>query len=506
MKKLHEIERLTVTDRRRLLKILGAMAAAPAINVAATELLMGKAYAQSLSAPTYFIEVNLRDQWDHGHVFVAPKLAQTANLKRGAYGRRAAIFAPTTEIKNVAGTRVYLTNDSLALEPHVDTIAMVDTCELSSGDIHGHEAANPTRSPGRTKQSNKPGYTSMFMNERGSNHPQGCEAYYSATPTPAALHNYYAKKKDPASKVGIAFKGVGRSLHTVYHFGAGLPNGELDRMLNREQLFDHFPSTTEDLNVLPTANDADVLTRLLKRIDPAFLQKRQIAATQHDANVDEAKRLLYSGETRVVSVPLTDEEEAYWSPGVPNQVTQSSKAQIWEQFAWAYKLVKHDLTRTVALEFDYVDVHDQRQESQVRVQAQQIALPLARLITKLKQDGIYDRTLIAIYTTDGSRSPAANSSGSEGKNTVIFAGGMIKGGYYGDIGIAGDDGDGHRYSYFMPDLTTGVAVADGKTDNTGRIPGASLWRTAAKALKIPDGELQFPDVKDAKPLDFMLRT
>ncbi|MBC7794503.1 MAG: DUF1501 domain-containing protein [Clostridia bacterium] len=514
MKKIHELERMSPVNRRRLLKLMGAALAAPmvpsAIRYAANELLMGKAYAQSVTAaPTYFIEIDLRDQWDHGHVFVAPSLARADNLKRGAAGRQAAIFAPQSEMKRIDGTDIYLTDDSKVLEQHVDTIAMIDCCELSAGDIHGHESANPLRSPGRTKEINRPGYLPMFNNERGANHPAGCEAYYGATPTPAGLHSHYSKVVDPETKVGIAFKGISRSAHTVYHYGAGLPNGEVDRIRSREELFSHFPSSIEDLNVLPRPEDAVAFTNILRRIDPGFLAKRNVVTTggtQHNANLNEAERLLFSGDTRVVSIPLTDEERAYWSEGVPDQMSADApKAEIWEQVAWAFKLVSNDLVRTVALEFDYVDTHDQRPENQVRVQAKQIALPLARLITKLKEAGLYDRTVIAVYTVDGSRSPAANSSGDEGKNTVILAGGMIRGGYFGDISVAGDDGDGHIYRYHMPDLSSGQAVTEGRTDNSGRVSGAAVWRTVTKALGIPDSYAQFSDVNDAKPLPFMLR-
>jgi hypothetical protein len=42
---------------------------------------------------------------------------------------------------------VYLTPDSMALDPHLDSIAMVDTCELTPGSVHYHQAANRCRSP-----------------------------------------------------------------------------------------------------------------------------------------------------------------------------------------------------------------------------------------------------------------------------------------------------------------------------------------------------------------------
>ena len=134
----------------------------------------------------------------------------------------------------------------------------------------------------------------------------------------------------------------------------------------------------------------------------------------------------------------------------------------------------------------------------------QAAKTLSRLIAKLKESGIWDRTLVAIYSTDGGRAPAAGSQGNEGKNTVVLAGGMIKGGYYGDVGIAGDDGDGHVYSYSAPDVGTGAPMA-ASTNNDGRMAGKYIWRTVAKALEIPDEECQFPDVADAGALSWLLK-
>src|SRR5262249_2627524 len=106
----------------------------------------------------------------------------------------------------------------------------------------------------------------------------------------------------------------------------------------------------------------------------------------------------------------------------------------------------------------------------------------------------------------GGRAPAANSSGNEGKNAIILAGGMIQGGYYGDTGVAGPDADGHLYNYRAPDVTTG-ALKPAVTDNSSRLPGKNVWRTVIKALEVPD-ELcdQFSDVAGAKPLSFLLRT
>ncbi|MCA9583321.1 MAG: hypothetical protein KC416_16085, partial [Myxococcales bacterium] len=224
--KLHELERLHPTQRRRFLKWLGLAVAGPMVTPDlrhdVLELAGGKAHAQGMAEkrPTYFIELNLRDQWDNGHVFVAPGLASKTDLARSASGANAALFYKTEELKHDAAKRVYLTNESKALEPHLDHIAMVDACVPSLGAIHGHESANDIRSPGRTYSST--GGLAMWNNDPVSNFPAGCEAFYGRVPTPAALHNYYQKTLDPTLRNGFAFKGISRSIHTAYHFGAGL--------------------------------------------------------------------------------------------------------------------------------------------------------------------------------------------------------------------------------------------------------------------------------------------
>ena len=86
----------------------------------------------------------------------------------------------------------------------------------------------------------------------------------------------------------------------------------------------------------------------------------------------------------------------------------------------------------------------------------------------------------------------------------MLAGGRIQGGYYGDVGVAGDDGDGHVYSYSAPVPATGAPLG-ASTDNSGRLPGAYVWRTVMKSLGLPE-ELTggFPDAQVA-PMDWMLR-
>ncbi len=511
--KLPELERLSPLQRRRFLKGLGAFFGAatldPALRFAAKDLIGGTAFAAT-PPPYYFIEINLRDQWDQGHVFVAPGLATFSGLRRGSTGRNAAVYFTQEELKKyqVNGTDVYLTGDSASLQPHLDSIAMIDTCELTTGAIHGHEAANPLRSPGRSYKE-EAGKGAMFKLDPVSNFPQGCEAYYSTTPTPASLHNHFIKQQDPAARNGIAFKGISRSVHTVYHYAAGLPGAELDRKQSISSLLAAFPNTTVDLNILAKKEYAEAFTAVLQRLDRKYLADRKLGAKvadSHGSNLAEAQKTLYVGTPKIISVPLTPEERAFWSEGVPPQFDGGSpKANIWEQVAYAFKLVSNDLVRTVALEFDFYDVHDSRPESNVRTMAKQLSLPLSRLIQKLKEANLYDRTLVAVYTVDGSRSPAADSSGGEGKNSVILAGGMVKGGYYGDVRVASNVSNGHVYSYHAPDPST-VSLMPGKTDNSGRLAAAPLYRTVMKALNLPDALCdQFPDVKGQKPIPYLLK-
>ena len=99
MKKPHQFERYSPEQRRRFLKLMGAALALPGIPAAvryACGDMLGEAQAQSAdqAPPTYFIEINYRDQVDLGEVFVAPGLATYSNLMVGEAGRKAAMFYP----------------------------------------------------------------------------------------------------------------------------------------------------------------------------------------------------------------------------------------------------------------------------------------------------------------------------------------------------------------------------------------------------------------------------
>jgi hypothetical protein len=516
---------LSSLERRRFIKSMGLVlgaAATPALRYALHETLFGTAYADAMNAqqPTFFIEINYRDQVDLGEVFVAPGLATYTNLTRGETGDQCAMFYQQSELFQKANN-IYLTPESKILEPHLDTIACIDTCELTQGDIHYHTAANRNRAPDCTK-TESPGVTPMFNIEYGRNQPQGCENYYSGMPTPASLHNYLQKQLSPDLKNGVAMKGITRDIHTVYHHGAGLPGAELDRMQTKNNLYAAFPKTSGATPTVLTPAQGEMFDKALKRIDARWYQRRHLEArlAEHSGFIDQTQVALSKASTQDFDLPLTQTEIDYWRTDVPEPDSDTGNVdgqdfhptsvefQIWEQYALASKIITSGKARTVALECEFVDIHNKRPRKQMQVHSKQLAIPLARLIDQLKLSGIYDRTLIAIYTLDGSRPPAAGYSGDRGKSTVMLAGGMIRGGYFGDIRIAGSLGDGHEYSYHMPDLTTGVPISNGVTggDLTQRVPGAVMWKTVAKAMGAPDSVVnQYATVASVSPLPFVLR-
>lgn len=494
--------------RRRFMQTIGAMLAAPTIpagiRFAMNEELFGTAHAWDASSlvPKYFIEINLRDQWDFGHVFVPPGIATYTNLMRGPDGDKCALYYMPDQITAHPGN-FYLTPDSQALAPHLDSIAVVEQNEICIGAIHGHEAVNAMRSPGRTKTQSGD-KMAMWQQEPGFEE-QGNDYFYSTTPTPSTLHNFVQKQLDPSLRNGITMKYISR-FHTVCHFAGKYPEGELTRIQSVQQLFDTFPDTVEDLNVLATPEEAQLLAQTMKRVDSHFFARHGYspdARSKHENNLGEAEGLWHTGEVKVVSMPLTEEEIAYWSADVPDQVGANIKANIWEQVAWAFKLISNDITRSVSLEFDYLDVHDTRPDNVMYTMGKQAALPLARLIESLKNAGIWEQTVIAVYSLDGGRAPNGASYGNSGKNTFILAGGNIQGGYYGDVTVQADTGSGHQYGYRTPTDDGGLQAA--VTDNSNRLSGSRSWRTLMKALEIPDDLCdEFPDVAGVSPLNFML--
>ncbi len=495
--------------RRSFLKTVAGLLCVPAVPLIARyrilDELTGTAHAEDLLAqePTYFVELNLRDQFDFMHAFVPPGIATYDGLRRGDRGNRCVLFHDASALTQHRGN-VFLTPDSQALVPHLDQIAVMELNEVCNGEIHGHEAAGPVRSPGRQKTQTA-GKAAMWTSEPGYQF-QGNDHHYSSTPTPASLHNRLQKELTPGVRNGVAMKFISRN-HHVCHFGAGDARAELDRIQTRDTLFQRFPDTVQDLNALGSAEEAALLTRAIRRVDDDFFDRyglSQAARTHHEATLDEAVGRLYSADNnKVVSLPLTPEEVEYWSTGVPDQVGSAIKAQIWEALAWTEKLLTHGLTRSVAIDWDYLDVHDTRGPEVLSTMAQQFAIPLARLIQRLKDAGIYEQTVIAVFSADGGRAPAANSYGNTGKNSLVLCGKNVRGGYYGDVGVAGPDGDGHRYDYHVPDPQTGVLRPP--VTNNDRLEGAYAWRTVMKALGTPDSTLEaYPDVAGFHALDFML--
>ncbi len=536
MKITDEIRGLSPTQRRRFLKLmglaLGGTAVPAALRFAFNDIAGGikYAHAQAAAEGTIFLEYNFRDQVDLMHVFVPPGIATYQNLKRGVNGDETSLFYTPDKIVKGSDTQ-YLTPDSLELMPHLADIAIIDTGEATIGSVHGHEGGNGMRSPGRLMDGGASGKMPMWLAD--GEHAAGSEELYTTTPTPSTIHNYYQKQNNPDLHNGFAFKGISRAKHSVYHFKASLPDGELDRIKSKTDLAQTFPAVATDASMIPNAAEADLLVRILKTADQKLFNRRYSteAGVAHMQQLAESRQILHVDNPTVVSVPLTPEETTLWSTGIPNQqctigdatatdcgadqahaVTDGYvKGQIWEQFGMATKILASGATRTAALEFDFMDLHGDgvRIESVLQTQAHQSARPLARAITAFKAAGVWDRTLIAIYTLDGSREPRANSYGDAGKGTVVLAGGMIKGGYYGDIRPMMDSGTGHKFGYIVADPTTGAPTGEAVmnwTDKSKRTPSADIWLTVMKALGIPDNVArQFPDVAQGKVLSYLLK-
>jgi hypothetical protein len=484
-------------SRRTILKGLAASAVGAMVPSRLTR-------AQGASEKTYVLELCLRDQVDFGHVMVAPGLAKATNLRRGENGRAAALFYDQSKLVQKAND-VFLTPESAGLGPHVDTVAMVELCDLTFGPVHGHEAGNPARSPGRTRTQGG-GRPPMWNGEPGQNNSEG--ATYSSTPTIVSLHNAWTRTQLPGRTNGVVIKGTQRPF-AIYHCGAGLQGSELTRFQTVTSLLEAFPSRTSgDSNTLKTAAQADAVRDSVTRLDRRSLAARAVTTAKvadHVAQVSDVRSLLHRGAPKVFSLALTAEERAYWSEGVPSKYGRTT-VDVWEQAAYAFKLISNDVVQSVALEVDIGDVHGERTAAQMKQQTGIVVGPLVKLIESLKQAELYDRTLILVSTSDGGRAPAAGSSGDEGKNGFILAGGMIRGGYYGDIRPGAPDGNGQRYVYHAPDVATGAPSSTGTEKNDGRLAPAPLWRTMAKALRIGDTFAgQFPDVSGAAPLSWLLR-
>ncbi|HUP56141.1 MAG TPA: DUF1501 domain-containing protein [Bdellovibrionota bacterium] len=509
MKKFDEFEKMNPMERRKFLRNLAFFLASPLIPLnmkfAINEMLLGTGFAEAQAAarPTFFIEINFRDQWDFAGVFVAPGIVSYPRLERGA-GEKVALFDDPNSLLR-AGNNFYCTREGRALEPHLNDIALVELCELSMGQIHGHEAANGTRSPGRSYNGG-PGRLPMFLlDPRAGNFAS--EDHYSSTPTPAVLHNYVQRQLDPSLRPGIAYKGTYRSLSAIYHFSANLQDAQLDRYQSTTSIVRAFQNVTPPNTTL--TQHSQLITSLISRFDESFVRKFRVASSAHEDHKSQIGNV-HERVGRVLppfNLALSNEERAFWSAGVPHDghPDDRDKAQIWEQAAFASKLITNRVVRTVALEFDYEDVHSGRDETVLRALGNQTALPLRRLIDSIKAAGMWDETIIAVYTTDGGRTPMSASSGDRGKNSVMLCGGRVRGGYYGDIRPK-HYGNRMEFVYHKPDESTGNPVPDGAEDNGRRISGGSIWKTVMKAAGIPsDLYNSFPDTRNEPELNFMLK-
>ncbi|MBK9039360.1 MAG: DUF1501 domain-containing protein [Bdellovibrionales bacterium] len=514
--KFPPFEHMAPNDRRNFLKALGTVLALPftpkAVQEGIAEILFGPlCYAQAFpeNQATYFVEINLRDQFDIGHAIVPPGIATHPGLKRGSLDNQVVLYDNPSSLLS-AGNRFFLTTEGRPLQPYLDNIAVIDTCELGIGVIHGHEASSALRSPGRsfTAGANR----SPMFNLDPADGDGGNQQHYSATPTPAVLHNYYQKQLNSQIKNAVAYKGVRRPDHTIYHHSANLANAQPDRYQSTATFLAAFSGLTNTTDTILSKHGTTIAS-LLKKVDENFLASLKYGES---AKINHGQQITGLGvdlknRTNVtpINIALSPEEISFWSTGITDipRASYGPKAPLWEQTAYATKLIQNNVVKTIALEYCYIDVHDDRNETILRSQATQFAFPLARMIQQLKAAGKFDQTVIAIYTTDGSRSPASESYGTNSKNSVILAGGRIRGGYYGDVKVAGDLGNGHQFSYHKPNEANGVALAAGDTAGGGRTSGASVWKTVAKALGISSSLYNsYTDVQSAPSLDFLLRT
>ena len=506
------MKNMSAIHRRDLLKRLSLLAASPliprAFSLGLAGLLGDEAMAQA-SEPKFFLEVNFRDQWDMGCAFVPPSIAKNYNNLGKDGDEGIAFFNAPTQVGNH-----FLTREGMALKDHVDTIAVTELGELVIGSIHGHEAGNGLRSPGRSYTAGAGRGDMSGADPRPNGNQGGNEVLFSSTPTPAVLYNHYTKSKDGDLKNGILLRSsIRANSHTFYHYNANLNNAQLDRFFDKKQLFNHFATAggKPQGDVLTTYRAE--LVDLVKKLDTSFLKEIQLTQSKADGHLAALALAAKKNEGRLTkeTLQLTADESKFWTSGIPGQfecagdnadqcTEREGTMNIGEMFAYIAKMFQSGSFRSAAVDFDFHDVHTARTEAVLTNQGKQFGLSLSRLIQTLKDAGIYDKTVIALYTLDGSRSPKRNSTGDGSKNAVVLVGGGIKGGYYGDVSFKGRDVYYHR-----PD-DNGNAVADGARDQNKRVPNADVYRTVTRAIGIPDDVVnQFPDAKNGKVLKYMLK-
>lgn len=495
-------------QRRQFLRWLGLATAAPWVTESTRygifDMIGGEALAQNqTNLPTYFLEVNFRDQWDFGGAFIAPWLGKNrANIStEGDAG--AAIFS---QIKAVPNTNHFITSEADEIMPHMGDVAVMELGEDVIGGVHGHEASNALRSPGRSKQT-AAGKTDMAsVDKRPGGRVGGNEVHLSSTPTPAILHNYH-QKKNGFSRNGVLLRSaIRRNVHTFYHFEANLPNAQLDRFFDKNSLFSSFAKTPATQQSLLSRHEKLIFS-LLGQVDKTYLNKLKSPEKRLEDHRLAMDNLSVPKEN--FSLQMSGEEVSRWSKDIPGQFTcpgdnvdkcaaAAGSMNLGEMFGYVAKLFINDIVRTAAVDFDFHDVHTRRNAFIMQTQGNQTAKPLARLITELKKAGIWDRTVIAMYTLDGSRSIKRNSTGRGTKNAVILAGGKIKGQYFGDIRYKSQS----EVTFHRPD-DNGNPIADGTTKGDKRVPSADVYKTVMNAAGVPDNLINtFPDAKGGKRLNY----
>ena len=294
---------------------------------------------------------------------------------------------------------------------------MIDCCQV--GGRSRHESANPLRSPGRS-YAQTAGKLPMFNLDPVSNFPQGCEAYYSSTPTPATLHNFRQKQIDPTIRNGIAIKGIGRSIHTAYHFAANLRNAELDRIPSVATLHSAFPDKLEDLRILPSPQETDAFLKILDRVDSRFLRSRNYsaAAQENTGRRCRSQRASSTGRSRASSACRSPRRSAPRSPPVCRRVAATRQPHLWEQMAYATKIVTNDLARSVAWSSTRRPARDPHRERSPRP-GQAISYRW-RLIRPSGRGHL--RAHLSRCTAPRRRSPARDRTATV-ERTVILAGG-----------------------------------------------------------------------------------
>ena len=484
-------------ERRRLFHLLTAPALAALLPrqalVDAANLLVGprEALAQAKPVAKYFIEISLRDQWDFIHFVVPPGVATHPGLVHGLEGNGEACSLFQRPNTLTAGpNQLFFTDQSKAMLAHADSLAVVQTVELCIGGIHGHEAVNGMRSPGRGYAQNdgfKPMWTADDPNQKDA---AGDEFFYGSAPTPELVHLHHRRLLQPTSdRKGLALKFLGRSdkKHSVYYFPGDLSDTGFARVQSRQELEALFgPRPVASPPV--AAADKEHLQAFLRLLDARHARELKIDAKGvqvHGLRQDSFLSRL-GAAPKTVSLNLTDEEKAYWSSDVPAERSSAPKMHLWEQAALTFKLIEADAVSTVALEFCCEDMHGPRSSAAIADMGAQLGLVLARLISKLKAAGLYDDTAILVTSLDGGRSLRIDSDGSGGLNTFLLAGGRIQGGYYGDVKVTMTEGSRNTYAYHRPDAASGRPVDVGNTDNGGRVENAVAYRTILKAMGIPE--------------------